>query len=59
MRQSYCLRKIYLKCGVWEHKDRVDIVLINPPFGGWEEDGIEANLPIDIRADPAPSVRSP
>ena len=25
--------------------DRVDIVLTNPPFGGMEEDGIEANFP--------------
>ena len=25
--------------------DRVDIVLTNPPFGGKEEDGIEANFP--------------
>ncbi len=25
--------------------DRVDIVLTNPPFGGREEDGIEANFP--------------
>jgi len=31
----------------WEQKDRVDIVLTNPPFGGREEDGIESNfLPI-------------
>ena len=29
----------------WEHKDRVDIVLTNPPFGGKEEDGIESNFP--------------
>ncbi len=26
-------------------KDRVDIVLTNPPFGGQEEDGIETNFP--------------
>ena len=26
-------------------KDRVDIVITNPPFGGMEEDGIEANFP--------------
>ena len=24
----------------WGQKDRVDIVLTNPPFGGKEEDGI-------------------
>jgi len=26
-------------------KDRVDIVITNPPFGGMEEDGIESNFP--------------
>ncbi|MEA3288865.1 MAG: N-6 DNA methylase, partial [Campylobacterota bacterium] len=26
-------------------KDRVDIILTNPPFGGTEEDGIEKNFP--------------
>ena len=29
----------------WGPKDRVDIVLTNPPFGGKEEDGIENNYP--------------
>ena len=29
----------------YESKDRVDIVLTNPPFGGREEDGIESNFP--------------
>ncbi len=29
----------------YETKDRVDIVLTNPPFGGREEDGIESNFP--------------
>ena len=29
----------------WEQRDRVDIVLTNPPFGGKEEDGIESNFP--------------
>ena len=33
----------------WERKDRVDIVLTNPPFGGKEEDGIESNFPQDFR----------
>ena len=33
----------------WEHKDRVDIVLTNPPFGGEEEDGIESNFPAHFR----------
>ena len=30
-------------------KDRVDVVLTNPPFGGMEEDGIENNFPADYR----------
>ena len=29
----------------YESKDRVDVVLTNPPFGGKEEDGIETNFP--------------
>jgi type I restriction enzyme M protein len=29
----------------WGSADRVDVVLTNPPFGGKEEDGIEANFP--------------
>ena len=33
----------------WERKDRVDIVLTNPPFGGKEEDGIESNFPQHFR----------
>nr|VFJ68603.1 MAG: type I restriction enzyme M protein [Candidatus Kentron sp. DK] len=33
----------------WEKKDRVDIVLTNPPFGGKEEDGIESNFPQNFR----------
>lgn len=30
-------------------KDRVDVVLTNPPFGGTEEDGIENNFPDEFR----------
>jgi type I restriction enzyme M protein len=30
-------------------KDRVDIILTNPPFGGMEEDGIENNFPQTFR----------
>ena len=30
-------------------EDRVDIILANPPFGGKEEDGIEANFPQHFR----------
>jgi type I restriction enzyme M protein len=33
----------------WEQKDRVDIILTNPPFGGKEEDGIESNFPAHFR----------
>lgn len=33
----------------YTNKDRVDIIITNPPFGGVEEDGIEANFPADIR----------
>lgn len=30
-------------------RDRVDVVLTNPPFGGMEEDGIETNFPAPYR----------
>ena len=30
-------------------KDRVDVVVTNPPFGGMEEDGIENNFPSEFR----------
>ena len=30
-------------------KDRVDVVVTNPPFGGMEEDGIENNFPGEFR----------
>ena len=30
-------------------KDRVDVVVTNPPFGGMEEDGVEANFPTEFR----------
>ncbi len=30
-------------------RDRVDVVVTNPPFGGMEEDGIENNFPLDFR----------
>ncbi|MGG6270759.1 N-6 DNA methylase [Leptolyngbya sp. AN03gr2] len=30
-------------------KERVDVILTNPPFGGIEEDGIEANFPATLR----------
>ncbi len=30
-------------------KDRVDVIITNPPFGGMEEDGIENNFPAAFR----------
>ncbi len=30
-------------------KDRVDVIVTNPPFGGMEEDGIESNFPAQFR----------
>ena len=30
-------------------RDRVDVVVTNPPFGGMEEDGIERNFPAELR----------
>lgn len=33
----------------WTYKERVDVVVTNPPFGGMEEDGIERNFPASYR----------
>ena len=33
----------------WGPKDRVDVIVTNPPFGGMEEDGIESNFPSEFR----------
>lgn len=33
----------------WTPKNRVDVILTNPPFGGNEEDGIENNFPAQFR----------
>jgi type I restriction enzyme M protein len=30
-------------------RDRVDVIITNPPFGGMEEDGIETNFPANFR----------
>jgi type I restriction enzyme M protein len=30
-------------------RDRVDVIITNPPFGGMEEDGIEQNFPATVR----------
>ncbi|MBP1467325.1 SAM-dependent DNA methyltransferase [Candidatus Chloroploca sp. M-50] len=46
VRHNNTLARPYIS---WEQKDRVEIVLTNPPFGGTEEDGIEANFPQHFR----------
>ena len=33
----------------WGPKERVDVIVTNPPFGGMEEDGVEANFPTEFR----------
>lgn len=33
----------------YSNKDRVDVIVTNPPFGGMEEDGIENNFPVAFR----------
>jgi type I restriction enzyme M protein len=33
----------------WKPNERVDVIVTNPPFGGMEEDGIEANYPAEFR----------
>jgi type I restriction enzyme M protein len=33
----------------WSPKERVDVIVTNPPFGGMEEDGIENNFPQAFR----------
>tara|TARA_Y100001970_G_scaffold291019_1_gene426720 strand:+ start:667 stop:2100 length:1434 start_codon:yes stop_codon:yes gene_type:complete len=33
----------------WTNKDRVDVIVTNPPFGGMEEDGVERNFPASFR----------
>jgi len=33
----------------YSSKDRVDVIITNPPFGGMEEDGIESNFPAAYR----------
>src|SRR5262249_24722350 len=33
----------------WSPKERVDVIVTNPPFGGMEEGGIETNFPAEFR----------
>jgi type I restriction enzyme M protein len=46
VRHDNTLARPYISYG---NADRVDIILTNPPFGGKEEDGIEANFPAHFR----------
>ncbi|WP_376697242.1 N-6 DNA methylase [Wenzhouxiangella sp. EGI_FJ10305] len=46
LRHDNTLARPYIS---WGKDERVDIVLTNPPFGGREEDGIEANFPQHFR----------
>lgn len=46
VRHDNTLARPYISYGA---SDRVDIILTNPPFGGKEEDGIEANFPAHFR----------
>lgn len=36
-------------------KNRVDVIITNPPFGGEEEKGIQGNFPEDNRAALSPA----
>jgi type I restriction enzyme M protein len=33
----------------WTEKERVNVIITNPPFGGMEEDGVENNFPLQYR----------
>jgi type I restriction enzyme M protein len=33
----------------WTNRNRVDVIVTNPPFGGMEEDGVENNFPAQFR----------
>ncbi|MES0489322.1 MAG: class I SAM-dependent DNA methyltransferase [Leptospirales bacterium] len=46
IRHDNTLRRSYKDYG---EKDRVDVIVTNPPFGGMEEDGIENNFPASLR----------
>ncbi|GGF76308.1 restriction endonuclease EcoEI subunit M [Terasakiella brassicae] len=46
IRHDNTLNKSYSDYGP---KDRVEVILTNPPFGGMEEDGIENNFPATFR----------
>ena len=46
-------RRAYVDYG---EKDRVDVILINPPFGGTEEDGVENQFPATYRTKETASL---
>ena len=46
LRHDNTLARPYIS---WGRDERVDVILTNPPFGGREEDGIEANFPKAFR----------
>ena len=46
LRHDNTLARPYIS---WGRDERVDVILTNPPFGGREEDGIEANFPKTFR----------
>ncbi|MDA7657679.1 type I restriction-modification system subunit M [Verrucomicrobia bacterium] len=46
IRHDNTLSRPYMDYG---NKDRVDVIVTNPPFGGTEEDGIENNFPATLR----------
>ena len=33
----------------WNANDKVDCIITNPPFGGYEDDGVGSNYPADLR----------
>ena len=33
----------------WSANDKVDCVVTNPPFGGYEDDGVGSDYPADLR----------
>lgn len=35
--------------GEWSAKDKVDCIITNPPFGGYEDDGVGSDYPADLR----------
>jgi len=46
IRRDNTLKRPYTSYG---DKDRINVIVTNPPFGGMEEDGIENNFPANLR----------